>query len=176
MSRAERRAQRREFAKTGMLALPKVVEKLTDIPWTPFLKTQLAPGEIEKLSLHGQDAYEGSYVNSRYQVLKFKTYNKTAEWPDMWWLSIRRQDREPIRDWRDLQRIKNELCGPENEGVEIFPAESRLMDTSNQYHMFVLKDAGIRFPFGVTNRAVLTPDQLAESGESSGAKQRAFEK
>src|SRR5690348_14199677 len=48
-------------------------------------------------------------------------------------LSIRRHDGEPCNNWRDLQQIKNELVGPEFEAVELFPAESRLIDTCNQY-------------------------------------------
>ncbi len=75
-------------------------------------------------------------------------------WPAMFHISIRRNDREPIHDWSDLQRIKNEIVGPENEAVELYPAESRLLDAANQFHMFVLEDAKIRFPFGYEERVV----------------------
>jgi hypothetical protein len=51
-------------------------------------------------------------------------------------LSIRRDDRRAIHDWRDFQRIKNEIARPEVEAMEIYPAESRLMDTANQYYLF----------------------------------------
>jgi hypothetical protein len=37
-----------------------------------------------------------------------------------------------VHDWRDLQRIKNQLVGPECEAVELYPAESRKVDTANQ--------------------------------------------
>ncbi|MGH3430252.1 MAG: DUF7694 domain-containing protein, partial [Mycobacteriales bacterium] len=40
-------------------------------------------------------------------------------------LSIRRQDRQAARDWRDFQRIKTEIAGPDTEAVELFPAEGR---------------------------------------------------
>lgn len=66
------------------------------------------------------------------------------------WLSVRRNDRKPIRDWRDMQMIKNELCGPEREGVELYPAESRLVDTANQFHLWVAP-AGAVFPIGFHN-------------------------
>jgi hypothetical protein len=75
-------------------------------------------------------------------------------WPEMLTLSIRMHTRDVIRDWRDLQRIKNEVIGPENEAVELFPAESRLVDSANQFHLWVLKDPKARFPFGFTVRAV----------------------
>lgn len=64
-------------------------------------------------------------------------------------LNIRRCDGGPIlRDWRHFQRIKNEVVGPECEAVEIYPAESRLVDTSNKFHLFACKDPTFRLPFG----------------------------
>ena len=47
-------------------------------------------------------------------------------------ISYHRHDRAPIRDWRIGQRIKNEVLGPEWEAVELYPADSRLVDTSNE--------------------------------------------
>lgn len=68
-------------------------------------------------------------------------------------LSIRRNDRKPVHDWNDLQWIKNQLVGPEFEAVELYPAESRLMDDANQYHLWVFMQEGKLFPFGVAKRA-----------------------
>ena len=62
-------------------------------------------------------------------------------------LSIRRQDRCSGTDWREFQDIKNQLCGPEREAVEIYPAESRLVDGANQYHLWVLPEDK-QIPFG----------------------------
>lgn len=61
-------------------------------------------------------------------------------------LSIRHNDRRAVRDWRHFQRIKNELAGKEREAIEIFPPESQLVDTANQYHLFVLPE-GVTTPF-----------------------------
>jgi hypothetical protein len=83
-------------------------------------------------------------------------------------LSIRRMDREPIHDWRDLQTIKNMLVGESHEAVEIYPAEDRLVDTSNQYHLWVFSDPSFRLPFGFGERLVMDPNQAA----ATGAKQR----
>ncbi len=69
-------------------------------------------------------------------------------------LSIKRIDKEPIHDWRDLQAIKNMLLGPEIEAVELFPAESRLVDTANQYHLWAIVKEDYRFPFGWRTRMV----------------------
>lgn len=51
-------------------------------------------------------------------------------------LGIYREDGQPVADWRDMQRIKNDICGNEWEGIELFPAESRLLDPSNYRIMF----------------------------------------
>jgi len=63
-------------------------------------------------------------------------------------LSIKRRDRQTIHDWRDLQEIKNQILGPECEAIEIYPAESRLVDMANQYHLWGSKNPKYRLPFG----------------------------
>lgn len=95
------------------------------------------------------------YANDTYQVA-VRTAEVDAEkgWPPMWHLSIKRLDREPIHDWRELQEIKNALVGPEHEGIELYPSEKRKVDSANQYHMFVLKDGTQWFPFGFVVRFV----------------------
>lgn len=70
-------------------------------------------------------------------------------------LSIKRYDREPIRDWRHLQSIKNEICGWSREGMELFPAESRLVDQANQTHLWVMP-AGVVLEIGFGERIVKT--------------------
>lgn len=96
-------------------------------------------------------------------------------WPAMFWLSIRRIVRCSLpRDWRDLQRIKNELAGPHREAVELFPNEGRLTDESDQFHLWVLCEDGLRFPFGYPSRNVRGPD-TDEGRTDVGGSQRPFE-
>ncbi len=86
-------------------------------------------------------------------------------------INIRRRDGGPIlRDWRHFQQIKNELLGEECEAIELYPAESRLVDTSNKYHLIGSRDPTFRFPFGdiFGNKR----DVSYESGVSNGTKQR----
>lgn len=71
------------------------------------------------------------------------------------YLSIRRNDREPCDSWRDFQEIKNQIAGPDREAVQIYPAESRLVDTSNQYHLWVLPE-GVSFPMGFFEGRVIS--------------------
>lgn len=87
---------------------------------------------------------------------------------DVAWLSIKRRDRDVIRDWRELQAIKNAIVGPEHEGFELYPAESRLCDTANQFHLFVFMQTTVRMPVGFTEREVAG----AEAAKAVGATQR----
>jgi hypothetical protein len=63
-------------------------------------------------------------------------------------LSFKRNDRVAVRDWRHFQAIKNEVAGPEREAIEIFPAESELVDGANEYHLWVLPK-GVWSPLGL---------------------------
>ena len=90
-----------------------------------------------------------TYINHLYQVQVFRVDDEMVQ------LNIRRRDGRPIfRDWRHFQQIKNELVGEECEAVELYPAESRLVDSSNKYHLFCSTDPTFRFPFGWTARDV----------------------
>jgi len=79
------------------------------------------------------------------------------------YLTLKRLDKAPMGDWRVKQRIKNALLGDEAEAVELYPAESRLIDESNQYHLFCCLPPE-RFPVGFTNRAVTDGDGLSMRG------------
>lgn len=73
----------------------------------------------------------------------------------MFELTIRRQDREQGIPFRDVQAIKNQLVGDEAECVELYPAESRLVDTANQYWYYGFSDTDLRWPFGFQKRSVI---------------------
>src|SRR5688572_30679546 len=111
------------------------------IPWQPLRKGTPNPGLFASL---GEDPDANNlevYDNNLYQVIARTNEHGTT------WLSIKRHDRRQIRNWRHLQQMKNEVCGMEREGVEIFPAESRLADAANEYHLWVLPE-GVRIPLG----------------------------
>ena len=103
------------------------------------------------------------WLNDLYQV------NERTLDSGIVWLSIKRRDKECIHDWREMQLIKNMLCGAEREAVEIYPAESRLVDTSNQFHLWVLPE-GERVPFGYEDRLIVT----GQTGGHNKAGQRDF--
>jgi hypothetical protein len=140
--------------------------------WQPMGNASF--GDENEAQMKATDpSYIGVFKNDLYQViLREYVYDPSLDDKAMVsWLIIRRLDSEPIRDWRHMQRIKNDICGPEREGVEIYPAESRLVDTSNQYHLFVLP-LGIQLPFGYRGRDVSDSASL-EPGNRN--KQRDFD-
>lgn len=137
------------------------------IPWSPLQRArlvQLSPQRIADI-VAVAERFGGSaedvrhllaeadsaelWINNRYQVMLRHFPEKRAAY-----LSIKRIDQAEARSWRDIQRIKDELLGPDCEAVELFPAQGRLVDTANQYHLWGSTDPAFRFPFGFTHRAV----------------------
>jgi hypothetical protein len=131
-------------------------------PWTPFEKATLHP-DVAK------EGFDQCWKNSRYTVLV--RYMKDTYGDDLVHLSVKRNDKNPMHDWRDMQRIKNEILGDEEEAMELYPAESRLVDTANQYHLWCF--AGRKAPFGYNSERCV----MEEVGNVCGGtgKQRPFE-
>lgn len=114
---------------------------------------------------------EEQWANDEYVVyLRRIEPDEGEEGPTMIHLSIRNQDRSTRHDWRHFQRIKNQLCGPEWEAMEIYPAESRLVDGANQYHLWCFP-----FPIGVGWQRRLVANQHQSNVASPGSVQRDFE-
>lgn len=140
--------------------------------WSPFKRTYILSDGVTEVdirtdrSLRTLIGTDEVYSNTIYQVYVYRSI-QADNWPVLIWLSIKRRDKEPIHDWRDLQRIKNEIIGTEHEAVELYPAESRLVDTANQYHLWVLAEKELKFPFGWETRDV-------SDSPFSNSKQRPF--
>jgi hypothetical protein len=113
-------------------------------PWTPFEEAAVNTSVPEHARPHHV------FVNSIYQVSVW--YERSDVFGDIAHLSIKTHDKQARHDWRELQRIKNELCGEEAEAVELYPAESRVVDTANQYHLFVFRE--YKVPLGFQERLV----------------------
>jgi hypothetical protein len=91
-----------------------------------------------------------------FNVWENDTYRvEISQCPPFVHLDISRHDQQPCTNWRDFQAIKNQLVGPQNEAIELFPSEDRLVDTANQYHLWVMADPNYRFPLGFQQRFVL---------------------
>jgi hypothetical protein len=67
------------------------------------------------------------------------------------WLAVKRHHSgAPAPTWAELQRIKNELVGPEREAVQCFPKESDLVDEADMYHLWIAPE-GEPLPFNFRN-------------------------
>jgi hypothetical protein len=136
------------------------------VPWSEaktkaFRAEALARGmaseEIDQL-LDELDNAE-LWINDQYVVTVTRWENG-----DVQELSIRREDRRAVHDWRDFQRIKTEIAGAHVEAVELYPDEDRLMDTANQYYLYCLPP-GERFPMGYVGKRNIAEQSLAGSGQ-----------
>ncbi len=118
--------------------------------WTSFVP-------VVEIPAGGDDPGGTMYRNSRYNVA-------VRRYPDHFHLAIIMNDHSARHDWRDFQRIKNELLGPDAEAAELYPSEDRLIDTTNTFHLW--SPVGQRFPFGFDN------GRQVESMKESGLPQR----
>lgn len=127
-------------------------KKSSEPEWTPFSRGR----PVDWTGNPNVDTKE-VWVNSRYQVFVYRPSFPGVP-GHMVHLSIKRNDRMPIHDWRELQRIKNELCGTRCEAAELYPAEFRHTDMANQYHLWCLRpDKG--FPFGFNDGRLVSSDK-----------------
>lgn len=165
---ADSRADRRRNERRDKKAAKKQGREESLDRWTPFVDV----GDTLTIN-NGQDTisvastgFKKMFQNNRYTVM-VRMPDNDPTFGRIIHLSIRRNDRGHARDWRDFQRIKNEIVGRDVEAVELYPAESRLVDAANQYHLWCFPDYKFRFGFG--SRDVRGPD-----GSMFGATQRPF--
>jgi hypothetical protein len=91
---------------------PSTLEKL------PYLKN------IKRCWQTEDGIYDILYEVIDYNEIKYKH------------LLIQRIDNEPIRNYIDLQEIKNDLLGEDVEAVEVFPKKCDLLNGANVYHLW----------------------------------------
>lgn len=99
------------------------------------------------------------WVNDVYQVnVERDTQQHGMQPARLCHISIKRIDKEPITGgWRDFQDIKNQIAGPDCDAIELYPAETRRVDTVNQYHLWAFPP-GEMIPIGWTARVVMNND------------------
>lgn len=124
MNRGDRRRQTREHRPIG---------------WTEHA----APNHL-KIGSGWFNEFTKVYENGDYAVL-IRTVK--TDWGPFIHAAMRNKENTDI-PWREMQRIKNELFGPERIGVEVFPKESELIDAANMYHIWILPE-NMALPFGI---------------------------
>lgn len=144
-------------------------------PWQQLWRSYLPEEEVTR----AREAHEAAgapyeppeeiWVNDEYQCfVKFLSPRGKA---GIISLSIKRNDKAPAHDWRELQAIKNEVAGWEREAIEIYPAESRLVDEADQTWLWVLP-AGEKVGIGFEERTVDTPESAASRAKTGKGSQR----
>ena len=132
------RAHYSNVSKEQIMSDPALVEAMTK------LKGDMSISEAADNIMNQMQGGE-VWKNNIYQVHKLHCLDMHNR--PMIHLSIKRIDKNPICDWRHMQRIKNKLVGDEYEAVQLFPAESRVVDMANQYHLWCLPNKQ-QFPIG----------------------------
>ncbi len=152
MNRQMRRQADRAAAKLG---IPK-----GGTDWTPLVEVDASHvglvGSLDAVAARVgcdvdlvREVAAESYADTRlYMNAVYEVQLEAAIAPPGWvHLTIRRRDGGITIPWQDKQRIKNELVGEECEAVELFPAESRLLDLAAAFHLWCAPQ-GERLPIG----------------------------
>ena len=134
-------------------------------PWTPFeLVCRDADGALK-------------YINSRYQVSVYAPAPSMPGWPPVIHLAFKHNKNIAITDFRDFQRIKNELVNEEAYAVQVFPPESHMVDTSNHYHLWVMgqfdgvEDSWPHLPYDFKDQR-LVMEEVSDGGPGARGRQR----
>lgn len=147
------------------------------VKWTEFQEASFK-GIDPRWEKYKEDVGARVFRNSIYQV-EMTLIDCPPPFGRVVYLSLKTLDRQPRHDWREMQRIKNELVGEEVEAVEVYPAESRLVDTSNQYHLYCFPELQFengKLPFGYKDRLVSEGSTPGINETGKGSRQRDFRK
>ena len=101
--------------------------------WTDFQQVHPVNADGSRIELEEGETY---WRNSFYLVF-CKQLEPARGIEGAVRLTIKHNQGKAVREWKHLQRIKNEIVGAEREAVEIFPPESMLVDLSKEHHLFV---------------------------------------
>lgn len=98
--------------------------------WGPWRRQVFAPLSLDPSAGWSKHITEAA-ANDLYSVLIRRLPTEVIN------LAIRTiSHREP--PWRDLQRIKDELFGPDSFAVQVYPTRDRLVDGADMYHLWIM--------------------------------------
>ena len=118
--------------------------------WEP-LADCVVPASLQHKNVK-TEIWKNNVVQVMVRAVPVKEWNMVVLWlsvKDLWKTEF------VCRDWRLMQRVKNEVCGTEASALEVYPAQSRLVDAANQFHLWAFPPA-IELPIGFTRRDVIT--------------------
>lgn len=100
----------------------------------------LPPGPLKEINLAEAKSVPKwmtrAYRNNRYTVM-IKDDSPTTHGPAIRAMVQKHDDKPLPFHWREMQKIKNELFGPEAVAVEYYPPESQLENSHNIYWMWI---------------------------------------
>lgn len=128
-SRSEKRAMERAKEKYVKDLMRGGYDKFRDITEEAHTKSTLMR--------HSSKPPEKVYLNSSFIV---QVYDCPTSWGQTKRVMIRWNDARPEIGWAMLQRIKNDIFGPERVALEVFPAESNKQDVANMYWLWLLPE------------------------------------
>ncbi len=149
MSKAKRKAEVKRF-----YSVLKDAHKLGALEDRPTL--QDAKAQFHKMKS------EAWWANDLYQACVDVQENGWVH------ISLKRNDRGTYISWQHKQWIKNDIVGEDKNAMEMFPAEDRVVNCANQYHLWVHKElAHIGFPIGyVTDKPYGKAQQTLETRDN----------
>jgi hypothetical protein len=111
-------------------------------PCVPMEKMRYISSRVETLAFPDGTSLLTNYKiwhNNLYAVAVYEPNVESDDYAPTH-VTVQRFDRQPARDWRHLQQIKNDVCGPDWEAVELYPAQSRVVDLTNTTHLWVYRN------------------------------------
>ena len=144
MSVEPSRVERRQFRRVVERASDDAQRRIKSGKWPAWRSRPVLVGEIG-----GGLGSWSSEIHTAYENGLFVALRRTIETPigAVDHLAIRNAGSSDIA-WRDKQRIKDELLGPERLAVELFPPASELVDQAMMYHLWVYPE-GSPLPFNL---------------------------
>ena len=130
--------------------------------WTPLVKLEKTKENFPNVNIDSLE-YDEYWINNKYIVKVYYPDNPTHQFPNnkFTWLSFRNlKNTHGAHDWRYMQMIKNEICGHERTAVEVFPPMSKLVDTCNQFHLWVYPE-DYKLDFGYSEKSIMPNQQIA---------------
>ncbi|MFL5301442.1 MAG: hypothetical protein ACJ79R_13970 [Anaeromyxobacteraceae bacterium] len=146
-----------------------------DVAWTPFVP--IDPPFADEVPAERRAGPGPRWMANSIYVVLLQVPHESAPFGVVVHLAITTHDQQPRHDWREMQRIKNELVGESVEAIELYPSENRLVDNANWFHLFCfprLALNGGRFPFGFDSRFVSEGSIPGFNRTGEGFRQRAF--
>lgn len=93
-------------------------------------------------------AVNGMFACCLNKVYSVQFFRHETDWGEVLHLMVRRHDGQTVRNWYDLQVIKDDLVAPERTAIEVFPPASELVDVAPIYHLWVLPE-DMHLPFSL---------------------------